>query len=315
MVSLAVVILTFNEEIHLARALSGVVGLAKEIFVVDSGSTDRTREIAIAHGAIVISHGFVNYAKQFQWALDNAPITADWVMRLDADEIIEPDLAAEIETKLPSLGCEVVGVNLKRKLVFMNRTIRYGGRNILVLLRIWRRGFGRIEDRWMDEHMVVHGGKTITFEGGFADHNLNSLSFFTEKHNKYATREAVDVLNQRLNFMGRDRPLSSDAGSQQAAIKRGIKENVYNEIPFEIGSIGYFLYRFIFQLGFLDGKEGIIYHVLQGFWYRFLVGAKLEELTRSIRGIDKPDLIAQELARLTGLRIESEAPREDHSAK
>lgn len=309
MASLAVVILTFNEELHLARALESVAGIANEIFVIDSGSTDRTREIAVQYGATVIEHAFVNYAKQFQWALDNAPITSDWIMRLDADEIIEQDLASEISDRLPKLPDEVVGINLKRKLVFMNKTINYGGRRILVLLRIWRRGRGRIEDRWMDEHMVIQSGTTITLEGGFADHNLNSLSFFTDKHNKYATREAVDVLNQRLGFMARDEGLSAIASSRQAAVKRLVKEKIYNQIPFEFSAAGYFLYRYIVLLGFLDGKEGVIYHLLQGFWYRFLVGAKIEELTRAIQGLRDSQAIAKELAKQTGLRIEATSER------
>src|SRR6185369_17361847 len=138
------------------------------------------------------------------WALDHAPITADWVMRLDADEVIEPELAGEIAERLSGLSPSIAGVNLKRKHIFMGRWIRHGGRYPLVLLRIWRRGFGRIEDRWMDEHMIVSGGRTVTLDGGFADHNLNDLTFFTDKHNKYATREAIDVLNRRLHLFCRD---------------------------------------------------------------------------------------------------------------
>lgn len=302
--SLAVIILTFNEELHLARALDGIRGIATEIFVVDSGSTDRTKEIAASYGAIVIEHPFVNYAKQFQWALENAPITSKWIMRLDADEIVESDLATEIANKMHHLPADVVGINLKRKTVFMNKTIKHGGRHFLVLLRIWRRGHGRIENRWMDEHMLVSGGKTITFEGGFADHNLNNLGFFTEKHNKYATREAIDVLNQRLGFMNRDEPLVAKTSSRQAAFKRLMKEKLYNNVPFEISTLAYFLYRFVFQLGFLDGKEGVIYHVLQGFWYRFLVGAKVEELARAIRGLQNRDDIRTTLSRLTGLTLQ-----------
>ncbi|MCK1573659.1 glycosyltransferase family 2 protein [Bradyrhizobium sp. 174] len=305
MASLAVVILTFNEELHLARALNGVAGMAKEIFVIDSCSSDQTREIAKRYGAVVIEHPFLNYAKQFQWALDNAPITADWIMRLDADEIVEADLATEIEDKLPILPNHVVGINLKRKLVFMNRTINYGGRRILVLLRIWRRGQGYIEDRWMDEHMVVHGGSTVTFEGGFADHNLNNLGFFTDKHNKYATREAVDALNQRLHFLNRSSRLSVESSSYQAAIKRWIKERVYNKIPFQFSAFAYFLYRYIVLLGFLDGKEGLIYHVLQGFWYRFLVGAKLEELRRELTGLADSEEIRAKVGSLTGLKLDA----------
>src|SRR5580704_2214182 len=301
---LAVIILTYNEERHISRALTSIAGIAREIFVVDSFSSDRTTELARAQGATVLQNKFINQAKQFKWALDNAPITAPWIMRLDADEVIEADLAAKIRDELPTLADDIVGVNLKRKHIFLDRWIRHGGRYPLVLLRIWRRGRGRIEDRWMDEHMVVWGGRTVTFEGGFADHNLNDLTFFTDKHNKYATREAIDVVNQRRNLFQRDIDLPARGSSLQAAVKRFLKEKIYNRIPFQIGAPAYFLYRLIFQLGFLDGKEGIIYHGLQGLWYRFLVGAKVKELELAIAHLEDPAAIRAELRRLTGLAID-----------
>lgn len=303
--SLAVIILTHNEERHISRALSSVAGFATEVFVVDSFSSDRTVELARDRGATVMQNKFINYAKQFQWALDNAPITASWVMRLDADEVIEADLAARIRDELPRLGEDVVGVNLKRKHIFLGRWIRHGGRYPLLLLRIWRRGHGRIEDRWMDEHMILWGGRTVTFEGGFADHNLNDLTFFTDKHNKYATREAIDVINERRQLFQRDVDLITEEGSRQAAIKRWIKERLYNRIPYQISAPAYFMFRLIFQLGFLDGKEGLVYHGLQGLWYRFLVGAKVAELEAAIAHLDDRAEMRAELRRLTGLVIEA----------
>lgn len=303
--SLAVVILTFNEERHIGRALSSVADIASELFVIDSFSSDQTVEIAKAHGAVVIQHPFVNYAKQFQWALDNAPISADWIMRLDADEIIEPDLAARLRTDLPGLPSHVVGINLKRKHIFLGRWIRHGGRYPLVLLRIWRRGHGRIEDRWMDEHMILSGGQTVTIDGGFADHNLKDLTFFTDKHNKYATREAIDVINQRRGLFRRDVDLVAEEGSRQAALTRWIKEKLYNRIPYQISTPAYLFYRLVFRLGFLDGKEGILYHCLQGFWYRLLVGAKIDELERALQGIEDPAAMRAEIRRRTGFALDS----------
>lgn len=301
--SLAVVILTYNEQMHIERAIQSVKDIASEIFIIDSGSKDRTVDIAEANGAKVLHHPFINYAKQFQWALDNAPIRADWIMRLDADEIIEPDLQQEIREKLHYLPTNVVGVNLKRKHIFMDRWVRYGGRYPLVLLRIWRTGHGRIEDRWMDEHMVISGGETVTFNGGFADHNLNDLTFFTDKHNKYATREAIDVLNQKLNLFPRDDSLNTESASLQASVKRIAKEKVYNKIPFTLAALSYFLYRYIFQLGFLDGRSGLVYHFLQGYWYRFLVGAKIMELEKAIAGMTDKKQILEEISRLTGHKL------------
>ena len=305
MVSLAVIILTHNERLHIARALAQLEPLGAQVFVIDSGSTDGTPEIAAAHGATVLTHAWVNYAQQFQWALDNAPITADWIMRLDADEVIEADLAAEIAHELPRLPADVTGINLKRKHLFMGRWIRHGGRYPLILLRLWRRGKGRIEQRWMDEHMVLLDGRTVTFQGGFADVNLNDIGFFTDKHNRYATREAIDVLNQRLGLFDRDDRLAAGAEGQ-ASLTRRLKERLYNRIPFELSAAGYFLLRYILQLGFLDGREGAIYHGLQGFWYRFLVGAKTVEFERAIRGLPRQAAL-ERLSEITGHPLTAQA--------
>ena len=300
---ISTIILTFNEELHLERALCSIADFSKEIFIVDSFSTDRTLEIALAHGAVVLQNKFVNQAKQFQWALDNAPITGDWIMRLDADEIIEADLAAEITTKIPALSSDIVGINLKRKHIFMGRWVKHGGRYPLVMLRIWRKGCGRIEDRWMDEHVVISGGKSVTFEGGFADQNLNDLTFFTDKHNKYATREAIEILNQRMNIFPRDNSVTRDSTSLQTAAKFFIKKHIYNHIPFTLSAPLYFIWRYIFQLGFLDGRSGLVYHFLQGYWYRFLVGSKVMELERALSHLSDNDMILDEIFRLTGHKI------------
>lgn len=309
LVGLSVVILTFNEELHLERALASVAELTKEIFVIDSFSSDRTLEIAREHGATVLQNKFVNQAQQFQWALDNAPITGEWILRLDADEIIEPDLVAEITHKIPDLPADVVGINLKRKHIFMDRWVKHGGRYPLVMLRIWRKGHGRIENRWMDEHVVIWGGRTVTFDGGFADHNLNDLTFFTEKHNKYATREAIEILNYRLNFSARDHSITAQSTSLQTATKFFIKEHIYNRIPFTVSAPLYFLWRYVFQLGFLDGRSGLVYHFLQGYWYRFLVGSKVMELERAISHLSDKHQIAAELSRLTGHTLTPEQSR------
>ncbi|MHA5057140.1 glycosyltransferase family 2 protein [Acinetobacter schindleri] len=303
--NLAVILLTYNEEIHIERAINSVKSIASAIYVVDSGSNDKTVEIAENSGAQVFYNKFINQAKQFQWALDNIPISCDWVMRLDADEIIEEDLQQEIKKKLYNLPKNIVGINLKRKHIFMDRWVRHGGRYPVTLLRIWRKGYGYMEDRWMDEHIYVKGGETITLSGGFADHNLNDLSFFTDKHNKYATREALEVLNQRYHLFNRkdEEQLTNHNVSGQAVLKRLIKEKLYNRIPFTVAALVYFLYRYIFQLGFLDGRSGLVYHFLQGYWYRFLVGAKIMELEKAIEGMTDKKEILKEISRLTGHKL------------
>lgn len=299
---IAVVILTYNEAHHIARAITSVAPLAHEVFVVDSGSTDETRQIAESLGARVVVHPFTNQAEQFNWGLANLPLTADWILRLDADEVIEADLAAALGRDLPALPADVTGVILNRKHIFMGRWIRHGGRYPLPMLRLFRRGAGRSEDRWMDEHLVLTHGRAIVVQGGFADHNLGDLAYFIAKHNAYATREAVEVLNQKLGLFARDDTQHGLGASSSVARKRGFKEQVYNRLPFGAASIGYFLYRYIIQLGFLDGREGAIYHGLQGLWYRFLVEAKVLEYRRAIGPLKGQDAL-RALAKLTGLPL------------
>lgn len=303
MSGVAVIILTHNEAMHIGRAIASVAAFATEVFVIDSGSTDGTIAIAEAAGARVLFNPWTNYATQFQWGLDNAPITADWILRLDADEIIEPDLAERIVQELPLLDADVVGVNFDRKHIFMDRWVRHGGRYPLTLLRLFRRGFGRIEQRWMDEHIVVEGGRTTHFAGGFADHNLNDLTFFTDKHNKYATREAIDVLNQKYDLFARDEQMSAHSASRQASLKRWVKEKVYNGLPFTFSATAYFLYRYVIQLGFLDGRSGLTYHFLQGYWYRFLVGAKILEFERAMADCKTAPERLDRLRTLSGLKL------------
>ncbi|MBN9373177.1 MULTISPECIES: glycosyltransferase family 2 protein [unclassified Hydrogenophaga] len=297
------IILTHNESLHIERAIRSIQAFADQIFVVDSGSTDGTTDIARRLGAQVCTHAFVNQARQFQWALDTLDIRGDWVLRLDADEIIEPDLAREIAEKLPRLPTDVVGVNLKRKHIFMDRWVRHGGRYPLRMLRLWRQGHGRIENRWMDEHMVVWGGRTVTFDGGFADHNLKDLAYFIDKHNRYATREAIEVLNQRLGLFAQDGALNARGASHQAAFKRWAKERIYNRIPFTLSATLYFVWRYVFQRGFLDGRSGLVYHFLQGYWYRFLVGARVMELQQAVAHLHDKAAICAELSRLTGHKL------------
>ena len=304
-IDLAVVILTFNEERHIERAIDNVRAIAREVVVVDSHSSDRTVELARASGATVISNRFLNQAKQFDWALNHAEISASWILRLDADERLSGELIEEIRHRLPTLSNDVTGVNLNRRHIFLDRWIRRGGRYPLILLRMWRRGAARIEQRWMDEHIVLERGRAVTFENDFADHNLNDLSYFIDKHNKYATREAIDVLIQRYALCATDAALLRRGAPSQASTKRWAKERIYNRLPFWLGPFLYFLYRYFVQLGILDGFEGLIYHGFQGFWYRLLVGAKVFEFDRTLKlAPDRATRLAA-LARLTGYDVKA----------
>ncbi len=303
MTDITVIILTFNEEIHIERCIQSVWGIAQHIFVVDSFSTDKTVGIAESLGAKVFQHEFVNYAKQFQWALDTLPIKTEWVMRLDADEYPTLELIEELKEKLPQLDSSVVGINLKRRHIFWNRWMKHGTRYPLVLLRLWRTGKARIEQRWMDEHIVLTEGTSITCQHDFCDHNLNDISWWTDKHNRYATRETIDILNRKYNLSIADDAMLNDMTVSQAAFKRWIKERIYNFLPVFSGPLLYFLYRYFIRLGFFDGTEGLVYHFLQGFWYRFLVEAKVMELDREIKSIDSSLEKLEKIEALTGYSL------------
>lgn len=283
---LTVVILTLDEARHIARAILSVADLATRVVVIDSGSTDVTCDIAVAHGAEVLVNPFVNHAAQFNWGLDHAAIDTGWTMRLDADEIVEPGLAAALRAFMASPG-DAVAATVDRRIDFLGRAMRWGGVYPVRQLRLWRTGRGRCESRWMDEHVVVDGLVRHVAGGDLADVNLNNLGWWTAKHNGYATREAIDELSRE----------SADAGvAGQAGVKRWVKHNVYHRLPLGVRALAYFLYRYVLRLGFLDGWQGLVFHGLQGGWYRFLVDAKLAELRAlmAARGHDLRRVVADE---------------------
>lgn len=293
---LTAIILVRDEEKHIARAIGSIRGLAAQVLVVDSGSTDRTLEIARDLGAKVVFNPWRNYATQFNWALDQLSPGTGWVMRLDADEIVTPGLAEEVRTRLPGLAPDVVGVNMDRRMTFMGRQIRHGGVFPIRVLRIFRHGAGRCEDRWMDEHIKV-SGPVAELKGEILDDNLNPLTWWTAKHNAYASREVVDLLNLEYGFMPHDSVAGLGAGAGQAGAKRWLKERVYARLPGGLRAFAYFLYRYVLRLGFLDGHEGLAFHALQGFWYRFLVDAKRAEVRAYMarHGMDAPTAIREVL--------------------
>lgn len=266
----------------------------KKINIIDSFSSDDTVKIARSFGAEVKQNKWANYAKQFNWGLENFNIDTQWILRFDADEYLTEELAAEINRKLSSLPQEVNGVILKRRVYFMNRWIKHGGYYPTNLLRIWRNGKGICEERWMDEHIKLENGKTITFENDFVDDNLNNLTWWTNKHNSYATREAIDLLNIKYKFLKSD-SITGELSQQQDKRKRWFKENFYSYLPLFLRPFLYFIYRYIFRLGFLDGIPGLIWHFLQGFWYRFLVDAKIYDIERRAKKENKsiPEVIRE----------------------
>ncbi len=278
---LSLIILAYNEEVNIEHCLKSVCDWVGEIIVVDSFSTDRTLEICRKCTDKIHHHPFENQAKQFNWALDNVPIMYDWVMRLDADEMVTPELAEEIREVLGSweagkLGSDVTGMYMKRRVYFMGRWMKHGGYYPMWFLRIFRKGKGRYEEI-TEEHIVLSEGRAIPLKHDFIDYNRKGLTFWIDKHNHWAIGEMLDT----MSLMGDGRLPSNTVepslfGSQEQRT-RWLKQRVYAKCPLLLRAFLYFLYRYFLRLGFLDGKEGLVFHFLQGCWYRFLVDAKIYE--------------------------------------
>jgi glycosyltransferase involved in cell wall biosynthesis len=275
-ISLALIVMTYNEAVNLSYCLKSVQGVAQEIYIVDSGSTDETIEIARRYTDQVAVHPFVNQAQQFNWALENLPIQSEWIIRLDADEMLSPELVQELVQLLPQLPQTVTGLSVKYRMFFMGKWIRHGDYYPTWLLRIFRRSKGRCENRWMDEHIQLIEGETYQLKNDLLHNNHKDLTFWTMKHDGYARREMLDLLGHAQNEP--DKVIQSSLTGFQHQRKRWFKGNVYARAPLFLRAFAYFLYRYFFRLGFLDGVEGLIFHVLQGFWYRFYVDAKIWEV-------------------------------------
>jgi hypothetical protein len=170
----------------------------------------------------------------------------------------------------------------------MNQWIRRGGYYPIWLLRLWQRNKGICEELWMDEHIKLSEGQTIEFKNDIVDHNLNNLTWWTQKHNNYAIREVIDLLDIKYNFADTERVIPKLFGTQEQR-KRFLKLK-YASLPLFTRPFAYFLYRYFVKLGFLDGKKGLMWHFLQGLWYRFLVDAKIYEVEFRV-GQDKQAII------------------------
>lgn len=271
MLDVTVVILTKNEEINLGDCLKSIKGFARRVVVIDSESTDQTLKIARQGGAEVYPHPFENYARQFNWALDNCQITTKWTLRLDADERLTPALCAELE-KLTEEHAQddVNGFTMEAWLYFMGRKIKHGCHNKRKVM-LFKTGIGRIEDRKMDEHTVLSEGRSLACKERFIHYDFKDMTHWVNKMNWYATREMQDY------FEFKEGKASSLEGDAVITRTRRNKFGVYYRFPMFLRCWLLFIYNYIFRLGFLDGKEGFVYHYMYHRWYRTLVDAKILE--------------------------------------
>ena len=246
MTSVTVIILTKNEEKNIQDSIESAKQIANRIIVVDSGSIDQTIVLAQKYGAEVYYHEWLGHAAQFNWALDNCDIKSDWVFRLDADERISQELAEEINSTLQEKESALIdGYEMRWRVFFMGKWIRHGGTHKPYFLRLFRYGKGRVEDKLMDEHIIVQGN-VKKLKGDLIHYDYKGINAWLNKHIWYSELEI----------------------------------QMYNKLPMFLRARVYYWYRYYIQLGFLDGREGKIFIYLQAYWYRFIVDAKLYERDR-----------------------------------
>jgi len=270
---LAVIVLTKNEERDLPACLASVREIATEVIVVDSWSSDSTVEVAQSAGARVYQRDFVTQAEQFNWALEAIEINAEWVLRIDADERVTPELAEELRKNLNAAPEEVTGFVVPLRIRFLGRDLRYGDSYPVWLLRVFRKGVGRYEEISMDEKVVLLRGHARRINGDLIHDIPKNLVSWVRKHVEYAIRECQSLST------GPSLQIESAYGDACARTRRRRKEHIYLRIPLLWRAAAYWVYRYVLRLGFLDGIEGAIYHFLQAFWYRFLVDALLLEMS------------------------------------
>ncbi|MBI4394428.1 MAG: glycosyltransferase family 2 protein [Euryarchaeota archaeon] len=274
---LGVIVLTQDEERLLPACLHSLEGLECDVFVVDSGSRDSTVALAEKAGASVVSHPFENYAAQRNWAQDNVALENPWLLHLDADERLTPQLVEEINSILEKPRAETAAYLLCKRTIFMGRWIRHGGHYPSFHLRLYKRGAGRCEDRGYDQHFVVDGD-VGRLKNDYVDVLTSDIDRFVARHLRWATLEA-DEYRARAD---QPRTVQARASGTPVERKRWLRSRLYDRAPLFLRAFLYWFYRYFLRLGFVDGREGLIFHFMQGLWFRFMVDVKIWQSRRRI---------------------------------
>lgn len=271
------IILTYNEEIQLPRLLQSIKDLDAETFVLDSGSIDNTITVAENFGAKVKTNSFVNHPKQWDCALKNFDVKTSWIIGLDADQTVSPELFQLLKDFDKTKVADVNGIYFNRKNFFQGQWIKHGGYYPFYQLKMFRTGIGFSDMSENMDHRFIVPGKTVIWKTGFLiEENLkeNNIEFWLAKHHRYSTLIAEQEFNGKKNKTPYLR--SKLFGSPDE--KRALLKNLWWKLPLGLRPILYFVYRFVFKLGFLDGKVGRKFHYLHSFWFRNLIDKKLKEL-------------------------------------
>ena len=272
---ISIILLTYNEELNIRRCLESVKGFTDDIVIVDSFSTDSTLKICEEYGCRIVQHTFVNHGVQCNWALDHVPLDRPWILRMDSDEMLPAKLKHELLDLMSSCSPDITGIYLNRRTFFMNRWLKHGGMYPHYILRVFRKGAGRYEEK-TEEHLVLSRGRAIHATHDFIEDNRqNTLKYWLRKHDDLSDGEIRDTL---LETRDSDRDLTPRLFGAKVERTRWLKTYIYARSPLFVRGFLYFLYRYVFRLGFLDGVPGLIFHVLQAFWYRFYIDARIYEI-------------------------------------
>jgi glycosyltransferase involved in cell wall biosynthesis len=271
--AVSVVVLTFNEAANIVACLDSVRDWAAQVFVVDSGSTDDTVTLATARGAIVAAHPFETHAAQWRWALSTLAIETPWVLALDADQRVTPELARSLAEAIAQPG-DRVGFFLNRRQIFRGRWIRHGGYYPKYLLKLFRRDAVAVDPADRVDHHFRVTGPTGQLAGDLIEDNRNEarIAEWIAKHNRYARLQAIEEIERAGDTGGR---WSGNPDERTTRLK-----GIWRRLPPYVRPAAYFFYRYILRLGFLDGREGFVFHFLQAWWYRLLVDINMDELKR-----------------------------------
>jgi glycosyltransferase involved in cell wall biosynthesis len=280
----SVIVATRNEEKNLPRCLEALRDVG-EVVVIDSGSTDATVEIARSYGAKVVQFQYRGgWPKKRQWGIENLSLGFDWIFLVDADEALTPELSAEIRQAIQNP--DIDGYFISLRMYFLGRMLRHGGAGFWKLA-LFRKGKGGYECRLRDqdasmadmeihEHVVVNG-PTARLKNPLEHHNVDSLSRYIRKHDEYSNWEA------KVWVEGDPKDLSPALFGTQAQRRRWLKTK-FLRIPG--APVWFFLFRYIFGLGFLDGIPGLIYCGFQAVQV-FHVKAKIFEMRRDKRAFPR----------------------------